>query len=59
IFCRNVMIYFDPETTAHIVSKLYEVLEVGGFLFVGESESIRDREGRFDYVQASVYRKLA
>ena len=32
IFCRNVMIYFDAETRASIINKLYEVTEPGGYL---------------------------
>jgi len=57
IFCRNVMIYFDQETRNSLVEKFYEILEDGGYLFVGHSESIdRERTG-FKYVRPAVYRK--
>ncbi|MDA8121173.1 MAG: hypothetical protein M0Z38_01250 [Deltaproteobacteria bacterium] len=40
IFCRNVMIYFRPETTRRIVGRLFESLEDGGVLFLGHSETL-------------------
>ncbi len=40
IFCRNVMIYFDRETQERLVNKLSDVLESGGHLFIGHSESL-------------------
>jgi len=40
IFCRNVLIYFDRETQRKVITKLYERLEPGGYLFLGHSESI-------------------
>jgi chemotaxis protein methyltransferase CheR len=57
IFCRNVMIYFDHETKMELVNKFYNLLEPGGYLFIGQSETI-DREAcQFKYVMPSVYRK--
>ncbi|MCK5579752.1 MAG: protein-glutamate O-methyltransferase [Candidatus Omnitrophica bacterium] len=40
IFCRNVMIYFDKETQTKVVDKLIHHLDVGGYLFIGHSESL-------------------
>lgn len=40
IFCRNVMIYFDKETQAAVLSRLCECLAPGGYLFIGHSESV-------------------
>lgn len=57
IFCRNVMIYFDDNTKYELINKYYDLLETGGFLFVGHSESISRDETRFKYVQPAVYRK--
>jgi chemotaxis protein methyltransferase CheR len=41
IFCRNVTIYFKPETTKAAVRRFYETLGEGGYLFTGFSESLR------------------
>lgn len=57
IFCRNVMIYFDMETKMDIVEKFYQMLEPGGYLFIGHSESIDKSSTRFKYIKPSVYRK--
>jgi chemotaxis protein methyltransferase CheR len=58
IFCRNVMIYFDEKTKNTLVNKYYDLLEVGGYLFIGHSESLNREETRFKYVQPAVYRKM-
>ena len=57
IFCRNVMIYFEPKTKLELVDKFYEMMEPGGYLFIGHSESINKNETRYNYVMPSVYRK--
>lgn len=58
IFCRNVMIYFDNETKAWLVNRLYDILEQGGYLFIGHSEFIAKEQSRFRYVMPAVYRKI-
>jgi chemotaxis protein methyltransferase CheR len=40
IFCRNVLIYFQPETKARVVRGLLRHLSPEGYLFVGHSESL-------------------
>lgn len=40
IFCRNVMIYFDNTTKEKLIIKFSDMLEKGGYLFIGHSESI-------------------
>lgn len=58
IFCRNVMIYFDTPTKERLIQQFYEATELGGYLFLGHSESIdRDLYG-YQYIQPSIYRKL-
>jgi len=57
IFCRNVMIYFDEKTKCNLVNKFYELLEPGGYFFIGHSESLNREETRFKYVMPAVYRK--
>lgn len=40
IFCRNVFIYFSPDTIRRTLSIFAERMPVGGHLFVGASESL-------------------
>jgi len=42
IFCRNVAIYFDPQTQNSVWEKLAERLVKSGKLYIGHSERIRD-----------------
>ncbi|MDR1486861.1 MAG: protein-glutamate O-methyltransferase [Deltaproteobacteria bacterium] len=58
IFCRNVMIYFDRDTIAKLVDKFYKLLEPGGYLFIGHSESLSGLQHKFTYVAPCIYRKL-
>ncbi len=57
IFCRNVMIYFDKKTREALINKFYDVLDYGGYLFIGHSESITRGTSGFTYVCPAVYRK--
>lgn len=57
IFCRNVMIYFDAETKQRLVQKYYDATMPGGYLIVGQSESIERGKSQYNYVMPSVYRK--
>jgi chemotaxis protein methyltransferase CheR len=58
IFCRNVMIYFDNKTRDEVVEKFYNIVEPGGFLFIGHSESLNHTGTKFKYVRPAVYRKV-
>lgn len=57
IFLRNVMIYFDEETRRNLVKKFHDLLEPGGYLFVGHSETINADWGPFNLVFPAVYQK--
>lgn len=57
IFCRNVMIYFDAKTKETLLERLYESTEPGGYLIVGQSESMIRVPGGYSYVMPSIYRK--
>lgn len=57
IFCRNVMIYFDKQTQQKLVSRFWELLDHGGVLFTGHSESLTGIEHKFKYIQPTIYGK--
>lgn len=57
IFCRNVMIYFDADTRNSLVNKFYSITENGGFLFIGQSESLGYSDSKYKYVMPAVYKK--
>ena len=40
IFCRNVAIYFDPETQARLWCRFADTMCGGGHLFIGHSERV-------------------
>ena len=58
ILCRNVMIYFDADTKRNLVNHFYDILEDGGYLFIGHSESISRDDTGFSYVQPAIYKKV-
>lgn len=57
IFCRNVMIYFDKPTQQKLVNRYWDVLDCGGYLFTGHSESLTGIAHKFRYIQPTIYRK--
>lgn len=58
IFCRNVLIYFDPPTRTKLLTQFYDCLEPGGYLIIGHSESFPGKIEGFEYVETSIYRKV-
>ena len=57
IFCRNVMIYFDQPTKSRLVARFAELLRPGGWLYIGHSESLLDRQTIFELKGRTIYRK--
>jgi len=57
IFCRNVMIYFDKPTQSYLVNRFWDMLDSGGILFTGHSESLTGIEHKFSYVRPTIYLK--
>jgi chemotaxis protein methyltransferase CheR len=57
IFCRNVLIYFDRRTRAELINRFWEMIEPGGYLFVGHSEGLSGISHKFNYEKPAVYRK--
>lgn len=50
ISCRNVLIYFDAELQRLIIPMLHYCLNPGGFLFLGQSETIMGFHDLFESV---------
>lgn len=57
IFCRNVMIYFDKPTQQNLIDRYWDMLDSGGILFTGHSESLTGIKHRFKYIQPTIYMK--
>lgn len=58
IFCRNVLIYFDEETTKRVINNLTSVLAPGGYLILGHSESGNVKHPGLRPLSRAIYQKL-
>ncbi len=58
IFFRNVMIYFDRPTQEGILLRLCHHLNVGGYLFIGHSETLTGMELPLTLETNTVYRRI-
>ena len=61
IFCRNVLIYFDPPTQQRVIKTLIRLLASMGILFVGASETslLRDKGlTAVDHTHSFAYRRV-
>ena len=58
IFCRNVVIYFDKSTQRGLFERFSELIEPGGYLIVGHSESLHGLTDRFELIERTIYRRL-
>jgi chemotaxis protein methyltransferase CheR len=47
IFCRNVLMYLTAEKARRVVAKLAHSLRVGGMLFLGHAETLRNLSNEF------------
>ncbi len=60
IFCRNVTIYFNLETTRELMARFYDSLLEGGYLFLGHSETLWQINHSFqtiEYPHTFIYKK--
>jgi chemotaxis protein methyltransferase CheR len=57
IFCRNALIYFDLASQAQLIERLHDVLEPGGYLIVGHSESLLRIQHPFKVLGNSIYQR--
>lgn len=59
IFCRNTLIYFDKETQERVINNLLNHLKIGGYLFIGHSESLLNHSiENIKQVKPTVYQKI-
>jgi chemotaxis protein methyltransferase CheR len=60
IFCRNVTIYFDCQTTRRVIENFYNCLAQDGYLFLGHTETlwqITDKFERVEFPKTFIYKK--
>ena len=50
ISCRNLFIYLKPDVQQELLSVFYYALNQGGYLFMGNSESVGEMNGAFEAV---------
>ncbi|MFN8548143.1 MAG: protein-glutamate O-methyltransferase CheR [Candidatus Eisenbacteria bacterium] len=55
IFCRNVMIYFDPQIKKNLVTDMHRLLRPDGFLIIGHAESLNGLDVPYRLVEPAVY----
>jgi two-component system, chemotaxis family, CheB/CheR fusion protein len=56
LVCRNVLIYFKPETQAKTLVRFHFALADNGFLFLGNSESLNDN--RYIFTPVSLKHRI-
>jgi chemotaxis protein methyltransferase CheR len=52
IFCRNVLMYFEPQQMRAVVARIARSLAPGGFLFLGHAETLRGISDEFHLCQS-------
>lgn len=57
VFLRNILIYFDADKKKVILDKIFNVINPGGYLFIGHTESIKLLNEKFEYIAPAIYRK--
>lgn len=58
IFCRNVLIYFDKQTQAGVLTRLCNCLAKGGYMFIGHSELITGFDLPLKQVSNTVFQRI-
>lgn len=58
IFCRNVFIYFDTPTKAAILDRYVALLQPGGFLYLGHSESLPQPHPQLRLIGRTIYERM-
>jgi len=58
IFCRDVMIYFDAPTKARLIERFTQMIRLGGWLYIGHSESLLGAHPGLELIGRTVYRRV-
>ena len=58
VFLRNVLIYFNQETKRSVVARALSVLQPGGWLFIGHSETLNGVCDDVKAIAPAIYQKL-
>ena len=58
VFCRNVIIYFDNTVRRAVLGRICACIEVGGYLFMGHSETIAGFDLPLEQVAPTVYVRI-
>ena len=59
IFCRNTLIYFEPEQREDVVSRLTARMRLGGLLMLGHSETLHNLPMGLEPVGLTTYQRVA
>ena len=59
VYCRNVLYYFDRDQQVRIVQRIHRHVVPGGWLFTSVTETLRDLDTSWAYLQPGIYRKEA
>lgn len=59
IFCRNVLIYFDNPTKKMIIDQFANMLNVGGVLYLGHSETTLGQHAQLANEGQTTYRRVS
>jgi chemotaxis protein methyltransferase CheR len=57
IVCRNVLIYFDKDTQADLVSRMARLQRPGDLLYLGHSESLFKVSNDYTLISRTIYRR--
>lgn len=58
VFLRNIMIYFDKETKRRLLDKIADKIKIGGYLFIGHSETLGRLSDRFEIIRPAICQKI-
>ena len=58
VFCRNVMIYFDPPTQRRVLEQMHSAMRPDSLLFAGHSENFSESRDLFRLRGNTVYERV-